>query len=273
MSHQRFEITCPHCRRSYALSVDPDNIASESAMAKCGRCHQRFRLSAALAALGGDADKEPADGARGTYRKRMSRPQFRRITEDDADQKPAAVVDEIAVAFERALQERRRLQENAQPTDGAEDPSDDEAVRKSDSGHPATKRRLTPQVAFRFTPPPTARELMFGSNLGALDDTDPSSGVQRLAERAETPPETASQELEEAALSDPAPAEPVPDEPAAEAEEPVAPVATATPDLSSQMPRSDAWIAFASQPLESLVTERTGTIDALEWLLAEDSLV
>ncbi len=106
MTRRHFEITCPHCRRSYALNVDPHNLDDARATARCGRCNKRFRLASAIAASV-EKTTETITSSRGSYRKRISRPAMRRVEPGATGTGAAAMVDEIAVAFERALAARR----------------------------------------------------------------------------------------------------------------------------------------------------------------------
>ncbi len=333
---RRFEITCPHCRRSYMLRSDPDNLADGPARVRCGRCRKRFRLSAAVAASKEKTSEGIAE--RRTYRKRISRPMMQRV-DIEQTQGPGKMVDDMALAFERALQERRRsLEEGLSATEidlpmEEDEPTSDipevhaqitpaermpptgrvpassaaadsgaaadssAAAASSDvpalSAVPASNlvKRITPRV-FRFTPPPTAQEAIFGSNLSpgnhqaaivdagfdeADDDTD--DDAQDVTASLTTPDASSSAGGEQApAYGEQAPAygEQRPrthsSRPPRPGDRRTAPPPRPAGASQDNIAIRQAWLDFADEPLDTLIPIRSEGVGALEWLLGEDAL-
>lgn len=288
MTSKRFEITCPHCHRSYALRVDPDNLDNASATARCGRCKKRFRLSAAVAASVEKTEMSPSEPIRNAYRKRISRPAMRQFADvQKSTSAPGAVVDEIALAFERALQERRRNRDAGLTATEIELPLEEDDVfdgplgaasvaARLEPAPPATKRHITPRVAVRFTPPP-ARDILFGSNLGALDDTSPPSEPLPDELRATPVLEGSLAEIVARRLTPvPTPVSDRQSEPRSRSSRPPRPrESLKAPIIVEPVNRNasrEAWLALADEPLENLVCNTSASVAALEWLLAEDAL-
>lgn len=267
---QRFEITCPHCRRSYLLRVDPENLSDAAAKIRCGRCRKRFRLSTAVTA----SEQKGAEVVdRSTYRRRISRPMMRAVDIAEA-QNPAKMVDDMALAFERALQERRRQRlDGLTATEAVLPLEDDEPAVDTTSAEarvtPAEqapvvrkKRRITPRVAFRFTPPPLAREIILGANLGALDDP--------AADEITPEPDDV-----DAPTSSPPSSAPTDEEPQRRSSRPPRPRevhTSAPPPREPNAAARRAWLDFADEALSTLVAEKSASVTALEWLLGEDAL-
>jgi hypothetical protein len=210
---------------------------------RCGRCKKRFRLSTALAAT----EEEPAPRReRRTYRKRISHSAMRRVTEDEAkaradgggaDQRPGELVDDMALALEQALRERRHLSDPSLTATEAELPMEEDVEGDAHAGSESSKpeKRTTPRV-FRFTPPPVAQEILFRA-AGKRRTTKP------LAEA-----------LQEA----------TPDE--------VQEGPTAESAKGASTASRSAWLDFIDAPLAELTPEPRESVAALRWLLAEDTL-
>ena len=275
MTH-RFEITCPHCRRSYALRSDPSNLAQTSAKVRCGRCRKRFRLSAAISVASASEGEAPRS-QRNSYRKRISRPEMPKAVPPtpaaESEEAPAKMVDDMALAFERALKERREAAPSTKP-----------------------QKRKTPVLAYRVTPPPTAHDILLQARANRAARAEAKR--QQLAAASLTDADVVDAMLDAAldvggdepdthveAAPDPVPvSEPAP--------EPVSTHEVGTRSSRPPRPRDirgtlpprlqvtakqnaalrQAWISHVDPSLESLRPPRTASVAALEWLLAEDAL-
>lgn len=221
------------------------------------------------------ADKtDKSTAGRAAYRKRISRPAMRRVTEAEA-QRPGDMVDEMARAFERALQERRRNQEHGLTATEAELPiEDDETPSEETEPRPATrkKKRKTPRV-FRFTPPPIARDILFGTE---RTPAQRASAITEPAVPSDPPPadlefvNPPSEPPEEVPYGQPRVHRPSSRPPRPTNARSSLPPASTPPD--AHVASRKAWLDFADEPLDSLVPARSKSVIALEWLLGEDAL-